>query len=133
MAMFDMHIGDNGGEDGSSYRQLYGQSLAPFLQREGRSAVEFAELLENLDAAVPPCGSHAARRFRCRVRRLPAIRFMRVTRCVWSGLPTIDAADVAMPPQLELSGEAASAAQDAAQSVVQARLDEAARIDGIIR
>jgi hypothetical protein len=51
--LLDMHFGDNGGEDGSSYRRLYGQSLAAFLQREGRSAVEFAERLENVDAAVP--------------------------------------------------------------------------------
>jgi hypothetical protein len=51
--MLDMHFGDNGGEDGSPYRRLYQQSLAAFLQREGRSAVEFAELLENVDAAVP--------------------------------------------------------------------------------
>jgi hypothetical protein len=37
----------------AGYRRLHAQSLAAFLEREGRSAVEFAELLENVDAAVP--------------------------------------------------------------------------------
>lgn len=50
--LLDTHYGDLGDDDGSSYRRLYARARATLLERDGQEAVNFAALLESVDAAV---------------------------------------------------------------------------------